>query len=84
MNKITLEHINSKITKEYYHVVPDTTLTFCVLTLENGYTVTGESACVDPTNFDEQIGKDLAKKQAVDKIWNLEGYLLKQQLHTGE
>jgi hypothetical protein len=56
-------------------------LTFCVLVLRNGFTVTGESACVRPENFDPQIGRDIARKNAREKIWQLEGYLLKQRLH---
>src|SRR5574343_848020 len=56
------------------------TLTFCVLTLENGFTVTGESACASPENFDAEIGKKIAFQNAREKIWLLEGYLLKQKL----
>lgn len=57
------------------------TLTFCILTLENGFTVTGESACASPENFDPFIGKEIALKNAREKIWQLEGYLLKQKLY---
>lgn len=57
------------------------TLTFCVLTLENGFTVTGESACVSPENFDAEIGKKIAFQNAREKIWLLEGYLLKERLY---
>ena len=60
--------------------VPLQTLTFCVLTLENGFTVTGESACASPENFDAEIGKKIAFENAREKIWLLEGYLLKQRL----
>ncbi|UUX38869.1 Gp49 family protein [Burkholderia contaminans] len=56
-------------------------LTFCVLVLRNGFTVTGESACVSPENFDAEIGRKVARQNAVAKIWPLEGYLLKQRLH---
>ena len=56
------------------------TLTFCVLTLENGFTVTGESACASPENFNAEIGRKIARENAVNKIWMLEGYLLKQKL----
>lgn len=56
-------------------------LTFCVLTLRNGFTVTGESACASPENFDEEIGRKIARANAVNKIWPLMGYALKQQLH---
>lgn len=55
-------------------------LTFCVLVLRNGYTVTGESACVSPENFDAEIGRNVARDNAKAKIWPLEGYLLKQRL----
>ncbi|WP_429060911.1 Gp49 family protein [Aeromonas hydrophila] len=56
-------------------------LTFCVLELKNGFTVTGESACASPENFDAEIGRKIARENAVNKVWMLEGYLLKQQLH---
>lgn len=55
-------------------------LTFCVLVLKNGYTVTGESACASPENFDKEMGRKIARQNAVSKIWPLEGYLLKQRL----
>lgn len=55
-------------------------LTFCVLVLKNGFTVTGESACASPENFDAEIGRKIARENAVNKIWMLEGYLLKQKL----
>lgn len=56
-------------------------LTFCVLVLQNGFTVTGESACASPENFDAEIGRKIARKNAVEKIWPLMGYELKQRLH---
>lgn len=55
-------------------------LTFCVLVLRNGFTVTGESACASPDNFDAEIGRKIARENAVNKIWMLEGYLLKEKL----
>ena len=60
---------------------PMETLTFCVLVLENGFTVTGESACASPENFDAEIGKKIAYDNAREKIWLLEGYLLKEKLN---
>jgi hypothetical protein len=59
------------------------TLTFCVLVLKNGFTVTGESACASPENFDAEIGRKIAYDNARNKIWALEGYLLKERLHQG-
>jgi hypothetical protein len=55
-------------------------LTFCVLVLRNGFTVTGESACASPENFDAEIGQKIARQNAVNKIWPLMGYELKQRL----
>ncbi len=57
-------------------------LTFCVLVLRNGFTVTGESACASPENFDADIGKKIARANAEQKIWPLMGYALKQDLHS--
>lgn len=56
-------------------------LTFCVLVLKNGFTVTGESACASPENFDAELGRKIARQNAVNKIWPLMGYSLKQRLH---
>jgi len=57
-------------------------LTFCVLVLKNGFTVTGESACASPENFDAELGRKIARQNAVAKIWPLMGYELKQRLHV--
>lgn len=57
-------------------------LTFCVLVLQNGFTVTGESACASPENFDEEIGCKVARQNAVNKIWPLLGYALRDELHN--
>lgn len=58
-------------------------LTFCVLVLRNGFTVTGESACASPENFDEEIGRKIARQNAVNKIWPLLGFRLRDQLANG-
>lgn len=55
-------------------------LTFCVLVLQNGFTVTGESACASPENFDAEIGRKIARQNAVQKIWPLMGYELRSKL----
>lgn len=55
-------------------------LTFCVLVLRNGFTVTGESACASPENFDAEIGRKIARQNAVAKVWPLMGYALKNEL----
>ena len=55
-------------------------LTFCVLVLRNGFTVTGESACASPENFDAEIGRKIARENAINKVWPLMGYELKGRL----
>lgn len=72
--------IDAAISAEQYHVFPGTTLTVCALTLRNGYIVTGESAAASPENFDKDIGRKIARENARNKIWGLEGYLLREKL----
>ena len=55
-------------------------LTFCVLVLRNGFTVAGESACASPENFDTEIGRKIARQNAVQKIWPLMGYEFRSKL----
>lgn len=55
-------------------------LTFCVLVLRNGFTVTGESACASPANFNAEIGRSIARQNAIEKVWPLMGYALKERL----
>ena len=55
-------------------------LTFCVLVLRNGFTVTGESACASPENFDTEIGRKVARQNAINKVWPLMGYELRTKL----
>ena len=61
---------------------PLTLLTFCVLELRNGFTVTGESACASQENFDADLGRKIARQNAVAKIWPLMGYELRSKLVT--
>ena len=78
--RLTPVLIDAAIVGEDYHVFPGTMLTVCCLTLRNGFTVTGESACASPENFNAEIGQKIARGNARDKIWALEGYLLKEKL----
>ena len=78
--RLSPEKIDETIVDEDYHVFPGSQLTVCCLTLRNGFTVIGESACASPENFDEELGRKIARGKARDKIWALEGYLLKERL----
>ena len=96
MNRVTLAQIEETIVSEfsftaYEAVVNDAPitdhsakalqlLTIVVLVLENGFTVLGKSACADPDIFDQAIGIRLARQDAVQQIWPLLGYELKQKL----
>lgn len=78
--RLNPDMIDATIVSEQYHVFTGTTLTVCALTLRNGYIVTGESAAASPENFDQAIGRKIARENARNKIWSLEGYLLRERL----
>ena len=78
--RITPAQLDATIVGEQYHVFEGSCFTVCLLTLKNGFTVSGESACASPENFNAEIGQKIARENARNKIWALEGYLLKQKL----
>ena len=98
--RVTPASIEACIASEWYftagdaalrHVMPEDRpahaldlLTFCVLVLRNGFTVTGESACASPENFDAEIGRKIARQNAVQKLWPLMGYALKERLASNK
>lgn len=79
--RLTPAHIDKTIVSETYTNLPNGCSIVCQLTLVNGYTVIGTSSCVSADNFNQEIGNKIAKDNAREKIWELEGYLLKQRLH---
>lgn len=92
--RVTPADIEAAIAYENYHIASQAPqsrtdyppsldlLTFCVLVLKNGFTVTGESACASPVNFNAEIGRRIARQNAVGKIWPLLGYELRTKLST--
>ena len=82
--RLTPEHIDEQIRAVAFHHFPGTATTVCLLTLRNGFTVTGYSACASAKNFDEAIGRKIAFANARGKIWELEGYLLRDWIHANE
>lgn len=82
--RLSPDDINAVIVHEQYHVFPGTTVPVCCLTLRNGFNVIGQSAAASRENFDQEIGRSIAYGDAREKIWQLEGYLLKQRLAGGE
>lgn len=91
--RITPADIEANIAREWFFTAaegakiagtdphPLDLLTFCVLVLKSGFTVTGESACASPENFDPEIGRRIARENAIEKLWPLMGYELKSRLH---
>ena len=80
MNKITKEWILDRIASVEYQRIPDSTVTICNITMVKGFSVRGESACVDPREFNLAVGESLAYDDAFRKLWPLEGYLLAEGL----
>jgi len=78
--RVTLEGILAKVKGEEFHRIGDR-LTLCILTLENGFVVTGESICVSAENYNEALGRKIARDNAIAKAWPLEGYLLRERLY---
>lgn len=81
--RVTQQQVDETVIAEEFHVFPQSCMTICLLTLKNGFHVTGESACASPANFNEEVGRKIALGKARDKVWMLEGYLLKQRLADG-
>lgn len=82
--RLTPGYIDSLVQEVRYHVFPGTTTTVCCIVLPNGYTVVGHSACAAPANFNAAVGRDIAFRNAREKIWDLEGYMLRSRLHAEE
>ena len=76
--RLTPDAVDAKIKGTTFTNLPSGKCVVCELTLQNGFTVRGESACVSPANFDQEIGNKIALKNAREKIWQLEGYLLQE------
>lgn len=78
---VTTSDILAKIKETTYTLLPDGRTTICQITLANGYTIIGKSACVCVENYNQALGEKYAFEDATSKIWELEGYLLKEQLY---
>lgn len=80
-NRVTLESMKGKIKSEqFFHPDAAVHVTICALTLENGFVLIGQSAPADPANFNEALGNEFARNDAIRQMWPLEGYLLREHL----
>lgn len=75
-DSVTMEAIHARIAGCEFVRMPDGRTTICQLTLDNGFTVLGESSCVDPANYKQHLGEKYSREQAIDKLWPLLGFLL--------
>jgi hypothetical protein len=80
-NKVSLSDMMAKIKSTTYTLLPNGRTTICQVTLENGFTVEGSSACVDIANYNQALGEKYSFEKTVDKMWELEGYLLAEKIY---
>ena len=78
---VTLQGILDKIKSVTYTLLPNSRTTVCQLTMENGFTIEGQSACVSLLSYNRALGEKYAYEKALDNCWQFEGYLLAQKLH---
>ena len=82
---LTPADIDKAIVSESYHTFPDATVTVCLLTLRNGAKVIGHNyGAIDPSRQNWETGKQAARTMAVEKVWELEGYLLRERLNAAQ
>lgn len=79
MNKLTLEDIKAKVAFVKFTRIGLKT-SICLITTINGFEIVGTSSCVDVANFDLVVGENLAYDDAINKLWEVEGYLLQEKL----
>lgn len=79
---VTKEDVDRAIVGETYTVLPNGRTTVCQLTLDNGFTVEGQSACVSIANFNAELGNRYSRERAVDQVWQLLGFRLADRLHA--
>jgi hypothetical protein len=77
--KVTEGHILSLVVQEEFTVLPCGKIVICSLRLKNGFTVIGEAGVVDKASFVRELGEKFSRERALDKLWELEGYLLQQR-----
>lgn len=80
--RVTKQAIENRIESIAYMVIPDTTVTICHISLDNGFSVRGESACVDPSNFNKELGEKYSYENAFEKLWAFFGFLLAENLNV--
>lgn len=82
-NTVTEEDVKANMQDVYCTTLKpfDKPVTFVEVRMKNGFTVRESTTCVDPNNYNEEIGKEICLKRIEDKIWLLLGYALQEKLY---
>jgi hypothetical protein len=78
--RLRLEAVEARVASETYTKLPSGKALVCELILQNGYSVTGVGSCVSRANYNDEIARTVSRKKALDAVWQLEGYLLQNDL----
>jgi len=82
--RISVNDIDKFIKSTDYYIFPNSTMTVCMITMTNDFSIIGESACASTENFNEEIGREIAYNNAKEKIWPLVGFLLREKLYNAK
>jgi hypothetical protein len=86
-NTVTIEQVKENMQDVIVRTLQDfgKPCTYVTVRMKNGFTLRESTTCVDPANYDENIGKEICLKKIEDKIWFLLGYQLQEDLYrSGE
>ena len=81
---VDMDYILSRVKDVAFTILEGTTVTICSVTLDNGFSVRGESACVDPARFNKGMGEKIAKDNAINELWQPLGFLVAEDLYRAK
>lgn len=79
--EITRDYVEQRVQMTSYFRIPNTTVTIASLHLPSGYVVNGESSVVNPANYDEARGREIAREKAIKKLTELEQFLASERAY---
>ena len=77
---VTKEMVDDEILSAQYYQFDGTTVTVCCVTLKNGFTLVGKSACANPDNFERALGESLAFEDARQQCFAFLGFRLRDNM----
>ena len=81
---VTVEEVEAAIKKVTFTILPNNRTTVCQITLDNGFTLEGSTACVSDEKFDKELGEQYSYKRAFEKVWGALGMRLADRLHQAK